>query len=159
MYERLARTTTPTIVDIGPGEGTYSILGRHLRLDANWIGVEVYEPYIDRFSLREKYNEIVVSNVLDYQWPTEPFTVLMGDVIEHLSFWHAYSLLEMLKAKATEIMVSLPIVYSPQGPVHGNDHEAHLHDWDFESMKELLPGCESWQGEILGRYWWRACEQ
>lgn len=155
MYERIKRTTTPVIVDIGPGEGTYSILARHLRFDARWIGVEVFDPYIERFSLREKYDEIVVANVLDYQWPTEPFTVLMGDVIEHLSFWHAYNLLEMLKTKATEIMVSLPIVYSPQGCVHGNEFESHLYQWDFESMKEIMSPCESWQGEVLGRYWWQ----
>lgn len=157
VYERIKRTTTPTIYDVGPGEGTYSILGRHLRLDAEWIGVEIYEPYIERFNLLEKYDEILVKNVLDVEWPKDrPFTVLLGDVIEHMPYWQAYNLIATLQERADEIMVSLPIIDSPQGAVNGNEHEAHVHQWAFEDMEALLPTAESWRGEILGRFWWRA---
>lgn len=66
-----------TVIDFGPGEGTYSILGRHL---------------------------------------------------------------------------------APQGSSHGNDHEAHLHDWSFEEMSDLLLRLnpvrwDAWRGHTVGRWW------
>jgi tRNA G46 methylase TrmB len=46
--------TIKTIVDIGPGSGTYIKLIREdaqCCVDANWIGVEIWKPYIDEFKL------------------------------------------------------------------------------------------------------------
>lgn len=155
VYQRLAATTAPVIVDVGPGEGTYSILGRHLRLDAKWIGVEVYHPYIARYHLDQKYDEVIIGNVVDYDFPDQPFVVLLGDVIEHLTYTEAVELLILVHELADEIMVSVPIVESIQGEVDGNCHEAHLHQWSFEEMEAMLPGCESWRGDTVGRFWWK----
>lgn len=155
VYERIATTTAPTIVDVGPGEGTYSILARHLRLDAYWIGVEIHAPYVERYHLDLKYDEIVVSDVLYYDWPAQPFVVLLGDVLEHMTVAMVTLILEHLMLVADEIMVSIPIVESIQGEVDGNPHEAHLYQWTFEEMEAMLPGCESWRGDMIGRYWWR----
>lgn len=158
IYERIGRTTTPTIIDVGPGEGTYSILARHLRLDARWIGVEIHQPYIERYHLDQKYDEVIVGNAfhLDWeQWPARPFTVLLGDVIEHLPYDQAVDLIHCFLRNASEIMVSVPIVESIQGEVDGNCHEAHLYQWTFEEMEAMLPGCESWQGGTVGRFWWK----
>lgn len=158
IYARLFETHTPYIVDVGPGEGTYSILGRHLRLDAKWIGIEVHAPYVERYHLDQKYDEVIVGNVLHINWdlwPHNPFTVLLGDVVEHLPYDNACLLLKCLLRNATEIMVSVPIVESIQGEVDGNCHEAHLYQWTFEEMEAMLPGCESWRGDQVGRFWWK----
>lgn len=158
VYERIARSSTPVILDVGPGEGTYSILGRHLRLDAKWIGLEIHEPYVERYHLEQKYDEIVIGNVLHVnwdKWPERPCTVLLGDIIEHLPHLDAVRLMHRIRRNACEVMVSIPIVESIQGCVDGNEHEAHLHQWSFEEMKNLLPGCETWRGDTVGRYWWR----
>jgi hypothetical protein len=51
----------PLILDIGCGQGTY----KNLFLDnekisaANWVAVEVWEPYIRKYSLAEKYNKVI----------------------------------------------------------------------------------------------------
>lgn len=155
VYERIARTSTPAIVDVGPGEGTYSILGRHLRLDAKWYAVEIHEPYVERYHLDQKYDAIIIADVMSFPFPAEPYTVLLGDIVEHLPYEKAVELLEYVKANATEVMVSVPIVESIQGEVDGNCHEAHLYQWTFEEMEAMLPGCESWRGHMIGRFWLR----
>jgi 2-polyprenyl-3-methyl-5-hydroxy-6-metoxy-1,4-benzoquinol methylase len=57
-------TNVPTnkrILDVGPGQGTYSKLIRHLgyRMDA----VEVWAPYVDEFRLREHYDNVYIENI------------------------------------------------------------------------------------------------
>lgn len=156
IYERIRRSTTQAIVDVGPGEGTYSILARHLRLDAKWYAVEIHRPYVERYHLEQKYDRVYPMNILEYPGPEEDtYTILFGDIIEHLPYEDAVRVLEFFKKDATEIMVSIPIVESIQGEVDGNCHEAHLYQWTFEEMEAMLPGCESWRGAMIGRFWWR----
>lgn len=156
IYQRIARTTAPAIVDVGPGEGTYSILGRHLRLDARWYGVEVFAPYIERYHLDQKYDLIYNMSILDFPGPIEDnYVILFGDVIEHMDYGQAVETLTYFMQEADEIMVSVPIIESIQGEIDGNCHEAHLYQWEFEEMESLLSGCESWRGATVGRFWWR----
>lgn len=152
---RLADTTTGTIIDVGAGEGTYSVLGRHLRLDARWIGVEAYEPYVDRFLLGQKYDDVVVQDARTWMPELEDYTILFGDVIEHMPVEDARKLLSFHLDRATNIYVSVPIVYAPQGPCFGNDHETHHHHWHYDEMLALLPDCEGWKGNMVGRFWWQ----
>ena len=153
--ERIAKTTTPVIVDIGPGEGTYSIIARHSRPSARWISVEIFEPYVHDYGLASKYDEVVVADARTYRFPDRPFTLLAGDVLEHMHHNEAVAFLNRAKSAADEIMVSVPIIKFCQGQVDGNIHEAHLYHWGYEEMAAQLPGCESWRGNTVGRYWWR----
>lgn len=158
LYQRIRDTAAAVIVDGGAGEGTHSVLARHLRLEAEWVAVEVFEPYLDRFLLADKYDRVVLGD-LRYQIPDLPhrdYVILLGDVLEHMTRDEAVALLAFHMEHATDIYVSVPIVYAPQGTVHDNPHEAHLHHWHFEEMLEVLPGCESFRGVIVGRYWWHA---
>jgi len=45
------------ILDVGPGAGTY---GSMLRDYYNIDGLEIHEPYIDKFNLRSIYNKVMV---------------------------------------------------------------------------------------------------
>ncbi|OYN80434.1 class I SAM-dependent methyltransferase [Mycolicibacterium sphagni] len=154
--DRIAATTTPVVVDIGCGEGTYSDLARGWRADAHWIGVEIHAPYVDRFELTRKYDEVVIADARTYSFPREPFTLLAGDVIEHLTRPDALAFLARARAAAAEIMVSVPIIDYPQHGHDGNEHEAHLDQWTFDEMADQLPGCDTWRGDVVGRYWWTA---
>lgn len=164
VYDRIARTTAPVIIDAGAGEGTHSILARHLRLDARWVAVEIHHPYVERFMLEQKYDSVAVADVrvmaelLAAQGCPNGYVVLFGDVLEHLPREDAVRVLEYHLEHAAEIYVSVPIVYSPQGECFGNPHEEHLHHWHFEEMLDLLPGAESFRGVMVGRYWWRRPE-
>ena len=62
-------------------------------------------------------------------------------------------------AGAWHILVSVPIVDSPQGTVDGNPHEAHLHQWDQDDMDQVLADLghgtlEAYYGNTLGVWWW-----
>jgi hypothetical protein len=155
VTDRFAESKATTVIDIGPGEGTYSTLGRHLIWWAQWIGVEIFEPYVDRFLLGDKYDQIVVQDARTWRPLMEDYLILFGDVLEHMPYQDAVNLLEFHKALATEIYVSVPIVDSPQGACFGNDHETHVHQWSFEEMCDLLPGAETFKGVQVGRWWWR----
>lgn len=156
VTDRFADSTVSTVVDVGPGRGTYSILGRHLIWAARWVGVEVYEPYVDRFLLGELYDDIVIADIRD--WKPEGLTdyaIIFGDILEHLPRADAVDVLTWHMDRASEIHVSVPIVHSPQDACYGNDAEAHLYHWNFQEMSRLLPGAEAFKGVQIGRWFWR----
>lgn len=155
VTDRMADSKAETVIDVGPGEGTYSTLGRHLIWWANWVAVEVFEPYVERFLLGQKYDQVIVADVRDWWAVLDDYLILFGDVLEHLPREDAVALIERHMDTASEIYVSVPIVYSPQDACFGNDHEAHVYHWQFEEMRDLLPGCEAFEGVQVGRYWWR----
>jgi hypothetical protein len=148
VTDRLADSTVSTVVDVGPGEGTYSVLGRHLIWAAQWIGVEIFEPYVERFNLGTMYDHIVIADIRDYQ-------PIISEVLEHMEREDAVKVLAWHLERAAEVYVSVPIVESIQGPCFGNDHEAHLHQWTFEEMSSLLPGADAFMGMEVGRWYWR----
>jgi hypothetical protein len=152
---RLADTTVGTIVDVGPGEGTHSVLGRHLRLEARWVGVEVHEPYVDRFLLGQKYDDVIVGDARSWLPELDDYGIRFGDVLEHMPVEDAWKLLSFHLERATFVYVSVPIIYAPQGAWCGNDHETHHHHYHYEEMLGLLPGCEGWKGNTVGRFWWQ----
>ena len=155
--DRIAATTTPIVFDVGCGEGTYSDLARGWRADAIWIGVEVWEPYVDQFDLWRKYDVVVTKDLRELILPQAPFVLLAGDVIEHMPRFDAVDFLQHAKDRgAQHIMVSVPIIDYPQHH-HDNPFEDHLDQWSFADMWDVLkPGgvLHAWRGEVLGRFWW-----
>ena len=65
------------ILDVGPGQGTYSILLRELgyQMDA----VEVWHPYVDQFKLRAKYDNVYTVDIRDFDLQGYNF-IILGDV-------------------------------------------------------------------------------
>lgn len=146
-----------SVVDFGPGEGTYSILGRHLTPNAQWVGVEIHGPYLERYDLDQKYDKVLVGDMLNFD--SAPYDLaIFGDVLEHLRQDLAIQTLAVEALRANHMFVSVPIVYAPQGESHGNPHEAHLYHWDFDEMTDVLSrfgAVQSWRGHIVGRWWVR----
>lgn len=154
--EGLKYRNVESVVDFGPGEGTYSILGRHLTPNwTTWTAVEIFAPYVERYDLDQKYDTVIVGDLQSY--PTEPYSIgIFGDVLEHLSEEAAIFALERHAELASHLSVSVPINPAPQGPSHGNGAEAHLHDWTFDAMYDRLSSLgnvQSWRGAIVGRWW------
>lgn len=144
-----------SIVDFGPGEGTYSILGRHLTPNATWTAVEIFEPYLERYDLDQKYDKIVIEDMSSFRPPDYDLGIF-GDVLEHLTKERAVQVLRFQASRANHLFISVPIVPAPQGPSHGNEAEAHLYHWTFEEMTETLSHLgrvDSWRGFIVGRWW------
>lgn len=154
-----------TVTDVGPGEGTYAKLFRPVHEGVWWTGIEAHRPYIQRFKLkstktRRMYDELHVMDVREA--PDHLFhrdCVIFGDLLEHVERDDAVRLLQRVEAAgAWNILVSVPIVDSPQGEVDGNPYEAHLHQWDADDMDAVLAGLggrvESMRGNTLGVWWW-----
>lgn len=156
--ERIAATTAPVIIDVGCGEGTYSDVARGWRPDALWVGVEVWQPYVDQFDLWSKYDFVAVRDARDLSLPDAPFVLLAGDVLEHMPRFDAVDLLAHAKDRAEAIMVSVPVVDYPQhSHAGGNPFEAHVDQWTFADMYDVLRcggRVDGWRGEVLGRFWW-----
>ena len=154
-----------TVTDVGPGEGTYAKLMRPVHEGVWWTGIEVHRPYIKKYRLnstktRRMYDELHVEDVRESE--SHLFhrdLVIFGDLLEHVERDDAVALLQRAEAAgAWNILVSLPIVDSPQGEVDGNPHEAHLHQWDADDMDAVLAGLggkvETFRGGTLGCWWW-----
>lgn len=147
-----------TVIDVGPGEGTYSILGRHIAPNARWTAVEIFTPYVERYDLDQKYDEVVVEDARNFEFGLGNGLAIFGDVLEHMTERDAQDLLWYAAVRCDYLYVSVPIIPAPQGPSHGNDHEAHLHDWTFDDMTAFLltltPATwDAWRGYTVGRWW------
>jgi hypothetical protein len=108
------------VIDVGPGEGTYAQLLPEFKLDC----VEVYEPYVERFNLKSRYNEVFIKNVKDFDFTGYDLAIL-GDVLEHLSVPDAFLVLAKLAMLRMGGVVQVPFLLE-QGSWEGNDYEAHL---------------------------------
>lgn len=129
--------TSKRILDVGPGIGTYSELLRSLgyRMDA----VEIYEPYIDKYELRDKYDNVFVGDITTFDISDYDF-IILGDVLEHIPAEAAIELIRKITEKK-ECLVAIPYEME-QGEHEGNVHETHhqpdlTHEVMFERYPEL----------------------
>jgi SAM-dependent methyltransferase len=146
------RGPVSSVLDIGPGSGTYADLLRP-RLSARFTAIEIFEPYVSRFRLNRKYDEIILGDAREVEFPDVDL-VILGDVLEHMEVTDALTVWDKARGAARlGVLLSLPIVVFEQGCVDGNEHEAHLHHWTHNEVLTLLPGIyKSWTGSIVGCY-------
>lgn len=129
--------TSKRILDVGPGQGTYSDLLRDCgyRIDA----VEVWAPYVDQFNLRAKYDNVYIASVMDFDWEKYDF-IILGDVLEHLSVEDAQSLIDRMQMYGIRCMVAIPYMMIQDGTEYGNEYETHLQpDLTPEVMLKRYP--------------------
>ena len=79
-----------SILDLGCGMGTYSHLLKNknnILREANWVGIEAWAPYIEKYNLRTKYNTIHNVDIrnLNYKELGTFDLCFMGDVLEHIT--------------------------------------------------------------------------
>lgn len=128
------RADTSTVLDVGPGEGTYHRMLSHLvgRMDA----VEIWEPNLADYELVERYDHVTLGDIRHYRYSKPYGLVIFGDVLEHLSVQDALAVFERARANARYVLVSVPIVHFPQGAIEGNHAETHLIE---DPDTELIP--------------------
>ena len=131
--------TTKRILDVGPGEGTYSNLLRELgyKMDC----VEIYAPYISTYNLKDKYDKVFLGDIVSQNISEYDF-IILGDVLEHISESDAKNLITKIVNQGKECLVAIPYLM-PQDGIDGNDHEKHLQeDLTPEVMKQRYPELE-----------------
>jgi len=128
-----------TILDVGCGQGDYADLlcDYFGKFDA----VEIWEPYIEQFNLKEKYNNVFNVDILNFEFIYYDI-IIMGDILEHLKREDAIKLINNLKDKCNELLIVVPF-YLPQDTVNDNIYERHLQeDLDDVIMRENYPSLE-----------------
>ena len=81
------------VLDIGAGSGTYSDRYSKTWLrNCEWLAVEIWEPYLEKYKLAEKYDKVFNISAQEYfkKWRFSPTSeggaiCFLGDVIEHLT--------------------------------------------------------------------------
>lgn len=160
-----------TVTDIGPGEGTYAKLLRPAYQGVWWTAIEIHKPYITKYRLRgtktkpglyDEVHNLDAREAPAHLWHRD--LVIAGDVLEHMPREDAIALLHAIaegpddNVGAGHILISVPIVDSQQGEVDGNEHEAHVHQWDADDMWQVLNALggkvEYEYGNTLGVWWW-----
>ena len=112
------------ILDVGAGEGTYyDLLSDYFK---NIDAVEVFKPYIDKYNLKDKYNEVFNKNIKDFKYVYYD-AIIFGDIIEHLSIEEAQEVLDYAKDRCKELIVAVPY-QNKQGIEEGNVYEIHKQD-------------------------------
>lgn len=129
-------STELKILDVGPGCGTYSFLLRDLGYKMDCL--EIFEPYVIDFDLKEKYDNVHIGNVVNFNFSSYDY-VIMGDVFEHISFEDAKNVLDRVNLHTIKCMIAVPFD-SEQGEHFGNVHEIHLQpDLTFENVPKKYP--------------------
>ncbi len=142
--------THKRILDVGPGEGTYSNLLRSsgYRIDA----VEIYEPYLNQYNLRDKYDNVYIDDILNFD--TRDYDVIiLGDVLEHIMPLYAQLLINRINNAGQQCLVAVPYLMH-QGEYEGNIYEAHKQeDLTHEVMNDRYPNLVClYENEHYGYY-------
>jgi tetratricopeptide (TPR) repeat protein len=138
------------VLDIGVGSGTYFDRYSNTLLPksrAEWTGVEIWQPYIEKYSLRTKYDRIYEEDARKFaNFRLEPMfdgTVnkylydicFVGDIAEHMTKEEAQKMISDLSERSRVLIMSIPIGHYPQEEFEGNPYEKHITDnWSVEEV-------------------------
>lgn len=124
-----------TIVDVGPGQGTYAKL---LGDKYNWIGIEAWKPYIEKYNLKDLYKEIIISDIKELNEFPKADCIIFGDVLEHLYKFQAIKIIGKAEAIYKHVIISIPLGSLEQGSLENNSFETHLSNWSESDLDEIL---------------------
>jgi hypothetical protein len=151
------------ILDLGAGSGTYHLLltdwPRHFTAklkDSHWIAVEVWEPYIEQFKLREMYNEVYIEDIrtFDYGKVSPVDITFMGDVLDRMTKEEAQATVAKVLEVSKYIVISIPIIKWEQDEVNANPYEKHIKDdWTHAEVMDSFPNIIAYgNDEYIGMY-------
>lgn len=150
----LIRYTKPqSVLDIGVGFGKYGMLAReYLEFGSTetgygeWThridGIEAFGDYLT--PLHDYiYDEVFVGNALEILPTLEQRydIILLIDVLEHFERDDGLRLLELMRERGRNYIVSTPRHAGPQGAEYGNEWETHRSQWhprDFRGKDSFV---------------------
>jgi 2-polyprenyl-3-methyl-5-hydroxy-6-metoxy-1,4-benzoquinol methylase len=128
------------VLDIGAGSGTYVKLIKEefdICKNSEWIAIEAWQPYIEKFNLTSMYNLVINQDVRTVNWNSlGHFSVtIAGDVLEHMTKDEAIELVSKILKHSKMLIISIPIIYMPQDEIEGNPFEVHVKpDWSHDEV-------------------------
>ena len=137
------------ILDVGPGSGTYYKL-LHDKFK-NMDGVEIYEPNIIDYNLREKYNNVYNKNIIDFEYDYYDL-IIFGDIIEHLTIEDAQKVLDYAYNRCKNFIVAVP--YCLPQDENENKYEKHIQDdLTIKNIQERYPYLKLLYGDNIYGYY------
>lgn len=134
-----------TILDLGCGVGTYIKIFKEegdILKNTKWTGVEVWTPYIEKFKLIDRYDNIINADIREVNFQTlGNFNLcFLGDVLEHVTKDQSIKLVNELVNYCDYVIISIPIGHWPQDAIEENPYEVHVKDdWSDSEVKETFP--------------------
>lgn len=130
------------VLDIGAGSGTYWEKFHDLMPQAQWVAIEIWENYVREYLLEKKYQRVLVQDAreVDYTKLGVSYDIVFaGDVLEHMTLDQARNLVDRVLGSHRCMIVSIPVVYMPQGEFANNPHERHIKDdWSDSEFREVF---------------------
>jgi hypothetical protein len=133
---------TSTVLDIGAGSGTYADFFRDHFYGMD--GVEIFEPYVDQFALREKYKNLFIQDATTFDFNYYDL-IIVGDILEHIEESKGIKFIEHIYEKCNDLIIGIPF-NSEQGVHYDNEYEIHLqpnltNESFLEKYKGFRPLC------------------
>jgi hypothetical protein len=138
----MSKINPKTILDVGSGKGLYldlirETLGNSVIVDA----IEIWEPYVSKFNLNERYDNLYIEDIRKHNFNKEYDLVILGDVLEHMSEKDAIDVWEKVSKNSKYAIISIPIIHYHQGEYEGNPYEVHVEeDWNTERVLRCFKG-------------------
>lgn len=138
------------ILDVGPGSGNYHDLltkvGEYSDYNGGsisgveWVAMEIWEAYVERFELLRKYDKVHIGDIYWADWNSLGTfdVIILGDVIEHMEENRGRKVIRQAVAHSRFVILSLPIVDFPQEGSYGNAYEAHVAQYYHDTVMEIL---------------------
>lgn len=149
------------VLDIGCGIGKLGFVIRDLT-DFKWgyfkreefkislVGVDIWLPYLKEVQ-QAIYSQLFCAEAFSYlaeflsKGHHAKLTIL-SHILEHMLREQGLSTIKAARAASDWVIVMLPLVKTPQEPIFGNKHEAHISEW---TLNEL--GAMSEYYEVVGQ--------
>lgn len=139
-------TVESKILDVGPGIGTYADLLNPFGYSMDCL--EIYDGYVDAYNLKEKYKNVYVGNIVNFDVSEYDF-IILGDVLEHLTIGDSTTVLN----KCKNVIVAVPYM-CPQGGVDYFHNEHHLiNQYETHHQADLTPLIMLIRYPMLGLIW------
>lgn len=152
-----------SVLDIGAGMGTYSMLARQEH--QHWTALEVFYPYVSQYALLDKYDHVIIGDAryMDYDklsggnvegWEL----IIAADMLEHMAKHDAQALIQELLKYSRHLLICFPVEHQEQhAGEEGNDFETHIDHWTFDEMQDFLNSLErhivnSIKGDVLAYF-------
>jgi hypothetical protein len=132
-----------SVLDIGCGRGIWSGCLKSVKPSVVWHGIEIWQPYIDKYkkNLNSLYDNIYNVNAVEFIYRQNYDLVIMGDIIEHMSYKDAGHVLSNAIAHSKYFIISIPLGKNPHPPEHGNPYQEHITTWDIKMVVDIMLGC------------------
>lgn len=162
---RIRDIAPKSVVDIGPGEGTYGRICRDVANPRYMIAVEIWGPYVETYGLASLYDRVIIADVrhLNFSSIAPASLIILGDVLEHMDKSDAVGVVQDCMTWGFDhILVSTPVLHCLfEGP-NGNPFDGHKAGnlWEESEMDAQLEWLatldgytvEKHVGPVLG-YW------